>query len=84
MCAGRQQSSCDPDSFLNKELNKCAISMFPPHLLTCRILSFAPTPTLTTATRLGSQLGRERLDKGDDKRGGMEGERQFLFVGLNN
>lgn len=31
-----------------------------------------------------SLLGTERLDKGDDEERGMEGERQFLFVGINN
>lgn len=36
-----------------------------------------------------SLLGTERLDKGDDygdddEEGGMEGERQLLFVGINN
>lgn len=35
-----------------------------------------------------SLLGTERLDKGDDKERGTEGEtegeRQFLFVGINN
>lgn len=31
-----------------------------------------------------SLLGTERLDRGDDEKRGIEGERQFLFVGINN
>lgn len=30
-----------------------------------------------------SMLETEQLDKGDDKKRGVEGERQFLFVGIN-
>lgn len=57
------------------------------HLLICHTLFLiCCDPALLSPLSEGnmSLLGTERLDKGDDEDRGMEGERQFLFVGINN
>lgn len=60
---------------------------FFPHLLICHTLFLIccdPALLSPLSEEKMSLLGTEQLDKGDDKKRGIEGERQFLFVGINN